>query len=733
MADSTQLEAEQEYFDHAAECRERSRETLMAAPASAAGPSAGVTAVKKSVDKYLDLMPGPDEAVAFGRFETADGTLYVGKGAIKDDDDERLVINWKVAAAAPFYSATFDEPLGVLRKRSFSTKKNRVLDFDEMVFADLADRVAELTSNERRGINDTVLQDLDEVRTDEMRDIVRTIHASQYDLIRQPLDRLLIVQGGPGTGKSAVALHRVSWLLFNEASLKPEDVLVIGPNPTFTKYISSVLPGLGDHNVQHRDILSLGPQRSDGREEDRETAELKGFEGMVGLLDRALRQRVHLLPDGERLEIGRGVALGAAEVDQAVSAAMEAVSYNSGRQRFRDRVERAMRSATRDLGAFTATMLDNAVERVWPALTPQSFLRELLGSRERLTAAAGDEFRAGDINRLYRKAAERISDERWSDSDVALLDEAALLIRGSSDAVYGHIVVDEAQDLSPMQLRSIKRRSATGSMTLVGDLAQATNPWAPDTWDKIAGELRKDAPVSQHTLELGYRVPRQIYDLAARLLPYAAPNITPPRAIRDGSSEPAIVEVDRDDIAKSSIEAAREYSGRGLFVGIICPEALHDEVADQLKRQGVSFADAAEGKLGKSINLVSPTGSKGLEFDAAIVVEPELIAGHDAVGLRTLYVALTRTTRYLTIVHTGVVLPLPSPEQPAWTADMPRQSGVSPKLVPVSVADTSTFSTPRPNLIAAATAAALADHIRSNAIPDSWPAILEELRRQLEL
>lgn len=269
MADSTQLEAEQEYFDHAAECRERSRETLMAAPASAAGPSAGVTAVKKSVDKYLDLMPGPDEAVAFGRFETADETLYVGKGAIKDDDDERLVINWKVAAAAPFYSATFDEPLGVLRKRNFSTKKNRVLDFDEIVFADLADRVAELTSNERQGINDTVLQDLDEVRTNEMQDIVRTIHASQYDLIRQPLDRLLIVQGGPGTGKSAVALHRVSWLLYNEKSLLPGDVLVIGPNPTFTKYISSVLPGLGDHHVQHRDILSLGPQ---GTTAERRTA-----------------------------------------------------------------------------------------------------------------------------------------------------------------------------------------------------------------------------------------------------------------------------------------------------------------------------------------------------------------------------------------------------------------------------------------------------------------------------
>ena len=270
-------------------------------------------------------------------------------------------------------------------------------------------------------------------------------------------------------------------------------------------------------------------------------------------------------------------------------------------------------------------------------------------------------------------------------------------------------------------------------MTLVGDLAQATNPWAPDTWDSIAEQLRKDAPVEQHTLELGYRVPRQIYELAAQLLPFAAPNITPPRAIREGPSEPTIVEVDRDDTAKSAVDAAREYAGRGLFVGIVCPEALHDNVVDQLKRQGVSFADAAEGKLGTSINLVSPTGSKGLEFDAAIVVEPELIAGHDQVGLRTLYVALTRTTRYLTIVHTGVVLPLPSPEQTARTADEPRQSGASAKTVPVSGVDTSTVSTPRPNRFAAAIAGPLADDIRSSTQPELWPAILEELRRQLGL
>jgi DNA helicase IV len=225
VADAAQLAVEQKHFDHAAECRERSRATLIAAPASAAGPIASGSAVKRMADEYLARMPDPDEAVAHGRFETEDETLYVGLRRISDNDGEPLVINWQAPAAAPFYRATFKEPIGVLRKRDFRTEKNRVLDFDETVFADLAGRVAELTSNEHDGINDTVLRDLDEDRTGEMRDIVQTIHASQYHLIRQPLDRLLIVQGGPGTGKSVVALHRVSWLLFNEESLAPSDVL----------------------------------------------------------------------------------------------------------------------------------------------------------------------------------------------------------------------------------------------------------------------------------------------------------------------------------------------------------------------------------------------------------------------------------------------------------------------------------------------------------------------------
>jgi len=198
---------------------------------------------------------------------------------------------------------------------------------------------------------------------------------------------------------------------------------------------------------------------------------------------------------------------------------------------------------------------------------------------------------------------------------------------------------------------------------------------------------------------------------------------------------PTIVEVDRDDTAKSAVDAAREYAGRGLFVGIVCPEALHDNVVDQLKKQGVSFADAAEGKLGTSINLVSPAGSKGLEFDAAIVVEPERIAGHDdPVGLRTLYVALTRTTRYLTIVHTGD-LPLPwlPPEQIVPIADDPWQPGVPAETVPVSDVDTLTVPAPQPNRFAAALAGPLADDIRSSVQPELWPAILEELRRRLGL
>jgi DNA helicase IV len=738
MADALDIGLEQEYFDRAWSERE-------GAAKAAAGPTKTMAEVKRASDRVLDSLGRSDEAVAFGRFDLADGSYYVGRHVISTEDRDLLVINWRVPAAQPFYMASHADPSGVILRRQFTTDRNTIIDFDEIVFADLARRVEEITAPERWGVDDAVLRDLDQDRTGEMRDIVQTIHAAQYGLIRFPLDQLLIIQGGPGTGKTAVALHRVSWLLYNHRDeLSAEDVLVVGPNPTFTRYIRSVLPGLGDADVQHWDLRSLGPQSSHRRDEAVDVARLKGEVRIAALLVRALVQRVRFPERTEFLEIGsdRGAPRFSREdIEAALPRFLTAGTYNDGRARFRtwltEEAERRL-SARQNL---SATGLDNAVERVWPSLTSQAFLRELLGSRERLLGAAADDFTAGDINRLLRPAAERISDERWSDTDVALLDEAETLINGRS-AVFRHILVDEAQDLSPMQLRSIRRRSRSGSLTIVGDIAQSTGAWARDSWDDVREALQQEHPTTAEELSLGYRVPEQVYAFAVQLLPYAAPAVVPPRVVRKGPADPDLVKVESSDVAERAVAAARGFAGRGLFVGVICPDVFRAEVEEELRRNDVHWSDTSQGALGASINLARPSEAKGLEFDAVVVVEPEAIVAESERGHRMLYIALTRTTRYLSVIHSRRALPLPTDddramlpsteqpllrtvEQPPDEADVPAVPAEAPFSKPILAgADLS-------DVVTRTVAEILAEQVRANVPESKWPLIVDRLRRQL--
>jgi len=286
-----ELAHEQEHFDRAWAARERTRRTLGGAAAEVGGKAS--VAVGKAAKAHIDRLGDADEPVAIGKFELEAGEVtYVGKHVVTDDDLEPLVISWKAPVAACYFTASYDDPQGLTLRRTFELDRNRVLGFEDLVFADLASRVTELTGLERQGIDDNVLRDLDAGRTGEMRDIVKTIHAMQYELVRSPLDQLLVVQGGPGTGKTVVALHRVSWLLFNhQEELAPDDVLVVGPNPTFTRYIRSVLPGLGDSQVGHRDLRTLGPQSSTGRAEEPAVARLKGEPRMADLIAAGVAQR----------------------------------------------------------------------------------------------------------------------------------------------------------------------------------------------------------------------------------------------------------------------------------------------------------------------------------------------------------------------------------------------------------------------------------------------------------
>ncbi|GAA3622006.1 AAA family ATPase [Kineosporia mesophila] len=744
-ADETEIAREQQYFDLAWEARERSRQSLGAAAAAVAGKAS--VAVGKAARGHIEQLGDPDEAVAIGRFDPSDGeALYVGKRVITDADGELLVISWKAPGAAPYFTASYDDPQGVARKRTFEVDRNRILGFDDVVFADLAARVSELTALEYEGIDDAVLRDLDASRTGEMRDIVQTIHSMQYELVRSPLEQLLVVQGGPGTGKTVVGLHRVSWLLFNHAAeLAPSDVLVVGPNPTFTRYIRQVLPGLGDHQIEHRDLRTLGPQTSTGRDEHPTVARIKGELRMTHLINRGLVQRVRFPERADRLDVGTAAepvaSLTRSEVEEALGRSInQARSYLGGRAAMRSWITATVTSRMPWGSQAPAAPVEAALERVWPSLTSQTFLRDLFGSRDRLLAAAGEQFTAAEVRMLFRPASDRVSDEHWSLTDVALLDEVDTLLNGSG-ALFGHIVLDEAQDLSPMQLQSVRRRSRTGSYTVLGDLAQSTGPWARDGWEDLVAALEFRHPASIVPLRLGYRVPQQVYALAAQLLPYSAPSVEAPSVVRVGPADPDLRPVGAGDLGPEAVRAARDYAARGLFVGIICADEHRAAVVEVLNAEGVQFQDTRGGSLGTSINLVGAVDAKGLEFEAVVVVEPEAIAAQGTHGLRLLYVALTRTTKFLTVVHSGEVLPIPgrdSPERsqavevtslqedaPGHQRSRASKAGRSPKAPDTGL---DKFSAD----FATAMGVSLAENVAATAQPRLWTAIVTALADELE-
>lgn len=649
-AKDQEISHDQEHFDKAWDERERARRSLSSAGNAAAGPTAGAAQVRRSALAMAATIAPATEAVAFGRFDGEEEIVYVGKNSILSEERDVLVVNWQARAAEPYYKATVARPMGVMRRRIFTTSRNQIQTFEDALFQELAARVEALTERERVDINDALLTELDRGRTSEMHDIVQTIHHSQYDLIQLPADRLLVIQGGPGTGKTAVVLHRVSWLLYNQPEMAAEDVLVIGPNAAFTQYIRKVLPGLGDVEVQHTPLTQLGPVRSSRRAEPAETAALKGRDTMAGLLKRALDNR--LRPPAGPIEVETNAGIRLIQPQGVVDGMrrLASVPYSSGRNALRQLIESAV-LATPGRPTGIPRSVNTILDRIWPTLSPAQFIQELLGSRQQLIASGGDDFTASDIERLYRQSASSLGTEGWSDVDVALLDEADWLINGAGRR-YTHIVVDEAQDLSPMQLRGLARRSSGGSYTISGDIAQSTGPWAREDWGDVIGALGVEGVEAEiRTLEYGYRVPKEVYAIAHPLLEKIAPQLTAPVVVRNAPKLPEIRWAEPDGVIPAAIAEAQAYAGLGLFVGVICPDEIVTLVEQAFRNANIQTRLVSSGELGQSINLMSASESKGLEFDAVVVVEPATIAHEETVGLRNLYIALTRTTKYLSVVY----------------------------------------------------------------------------------
>lgn len=662
MSRSEEIAIEQAYFDAAAEARD-----VAAAERSVENWSAGTAAERRAFQRAFDSSGSgiADANIAFGRMDLDDGEVYyVGRQRIYDAEKQLLVINWQAPAATAYNQATAGNPNGLLRKRAFTAENNRILDFHDTVFKELAAAVAELEQWESP--DDALLDALSTKRSGQMTDIVRTIQAAQDKIVRMDKDRLLIVQGGPGTGKTAVALHRVSWILFNyQDEIRPQDVLVVGPNPTFTRYIRRVLPDLGDNDVVQRslpEMLAHGVKIAATEPDD--VAAVKGSAMMADLVAAGLNDRIREPKTPVRVQMrlsGRYIEIPAASVTELIRH-FRSEPYLDGRLRLRAALMELANAELRIPGKLASAnrldpkSLESAVNSVWPQLSAPQFVRELLGSRDRIIRAAADtDLRASDVSLLHRPMASSISGEPWTLADLALIDEATEAMQGEQE-LFQHIVVDEAQDLSEMQLMAIRRRSRKGSMTIVGDIAQSTGPTALDSWDRVTDFLRSSLPAETVELEHGYRVPREVFALAEPVLKVAAPSVAPPTVIRSAGEGPQFTSKDPEQLHAELAKIVLHHSGRGRFVGVIAVEEQWDDIRAAFRAEDIQWSESTSGDLSSAINLVTPEASKGLEFDAVIVVDPQSVLDRPH-GERLLYIALTRTTTRLDIIYPSGRLP----------------------------------------------------------------------------
>jgi DNA helicase IV len=602
-------------------------------------------------------------ALCFGRIDS-DPALgdeerwYVGRRHIEDESGDPVVVDWRAKVAVPFYRATYRDPQGLARRRRLTVDDHTVTALFDEDFSDPD------SAHRATGIADPLLAELDRGRTGEMRDIVATIAAEQDVVIRAPLRELLVVQGGPGTGKTAIGLHRAALLLYDHRDELERDggVLVVGPNRLFLRYIAQVLPSLGETAVVQTTLSGLGSIRPEG--EDRaEVAVLKSDLRMAELLRRAAWGRVS--PPSEdltartrwgtvRLAVGEVTGLlelSCAE-ERTVSGARARFVADAQRRAHRlllDRRTEGMKvSDAIAQEVRSSTELKKALDKVFPAITGVQLVRKLLSSKAFLATHAAGLLTTDEQRLLLRK-----SSAPWTVADVPLVDEAEALL-GERPRRFGHLVIDEAQDLSAMAFRMLARRSARGlSMTVLGDLAQATLPGSQRSWDDVIAQLGAgEDEVQQAELTTGYRVPGQVLEVANLLLPHTHTTVPATTSVRSTPAGVQIVEASRESLVEAVVAVVESLLEQYPSVAVIAS----GETAAYMEAIG-----AAGHAVGESVDtagdvhvaVLAATEAKGLEFDAVVVVEPADLFDQGAAGTRLLYIAMTRATQELAIVHGG--------------------------------------------------------------------------------
>jgi DNA helicase IV len=723
-------------------------------------------ATSSMLTERLSQLAAVENGLCFGRLDFADGApCYIGRLGIFDRaaGDEPLLIDWRAPAARPFYLATAVAPNGVRRRRRIRTSQRKVIG--------LADETLDLAaaSGQREGLTGeaALLAALNAGRTGRMSDIVETIQAEQDRIIRSPRQGVLVVQGGPGTGKTAVALHRAAYLLYTQREqLAKRVVLIVGPNPTFLRYIGGVLPGLGETSVLLSTIDSLYPGVSADRAEPPATAQIKGRSTMAAVVASAVRDRqrapagdVALTHEREVLRVDPQA--GQRARDQARSARLP---HNQARaifvarviddlaQQYADRIgadllggpnllaDAEVEDIRRELSENPAVQA--ALDRLWPALAPQQLLSDLFSSADRLRSAAPT-LTERERDLLLRDAA-----GGWSAADIPLLDEAAELLgpaepdwgserrlrqrdehvayaqgvldisagsrstdfdddeeseilaahdlldarelaerhqaadartpaeRAAADRTwaFGHIIVDEAQELSEMAWRMLMRRCPARSMTIVGDLAQSSEPGGASSWERVlAPYVGKRWRLE--SLTVNYRTPAEIMDLATGVLAELGSPHQPPRSVRTTGIQPWRQQAPPAELAghlgKVVAEAAAELGERTLAV--IVPAARLDELGEAVTAAVPAATLGESPELRSPVAVLAPRQAKGLEFDMVLLVEPAQIVAGSPRGRADLYVALTRATQCLGVVHSSPCrrpFLKPSPDEPE-RADLP--------------------------------------------------------------
>ena len=719
--------------------------------------------------------------LCFGRIDCEGGdTYHLGRVAVADEDQEPLIVDWRAPIAEPFYRATSADPLGLRRRRHLITRGRQVLRLDDELLGEApADG-----DGAGRGDEDLVLvgeaallEALRRARTGRMGDIVSTIQAEQDRIIRAPLGGLVVVQGGPGTGKTAVALHRAAYLLYTHRfPLEEMGVLFVGPNAVFLRYIERVLPTLGESGCRMATVGELVDGAVVSQEDPPAVTRLKGDARMATVVARAVRSRQRPLRKVVEVPFGAFMLkLGprrSAELVEQVAAAggthnarrplIEAAVHTHLVRQYRKAVARAeaaglparpLKDPDLDDALRSSREVRRLLDRLWPVLTPARLLDDLFGLPALLAEAAEGVLSDEEQALLVRPRTSSGETPPWSGADVPLLDEAAPLlgptaasvsssaararrsrtpaedvsaivdralvdvfpdglpecpecgseltyVGGSADwrcermecrcewrsaeilspqaasllhkvrerlqakvvpgrvaaapelRTYGHVVVDEAQDLSPMEWRMLARRCPSGSMTIVGDLGQASGHWAPTSWQEVIDLV--PAPRSTVVeLTVNYRTPGEVMAMAARVLAEARPDLTPARSVRDAGLSPRAVRAgSAEHLVEAAVAAAAEEVAAvdGGKVAVIVPVALLVPMTAAVRGRA-DLAGLDEDLLSAPVSALTLDDAKGLEFDSVIVVDPSGIANEHPHGLGALYVALTRTTTRLVLVH----------------------------------------------------------------------------------